>query len=183
MRHTNWNKNIHAHLKHKGVAFKENASVYVLIITVLHSHSQAFTNGMQHVPSQAAAQESIFIQKLMTCCSLWLISKPLFMFIMHILMQNNEQKDAHSPHSASCKALLINTSQCKHGKPAGLPVPHLSESTAQTNAESQCGNDSPRMLMLEVIKNPERQVDALARMRVATRSLSSAPCSSVKESV
>lgn len=56
--------------------------------------------------------------------------------------------------------LLINTSQCKQDEPAAIPVAHLSESPAETNAESRRMHVNPRMLMLEV--NPNWQEDKFA---------------------
>lgn len=73
-------------------------------------------------------------------------------------------------------ALLINTSRCKQGKPAALPVAHLSESPAQTNAESRRRHVNPPMLMLQVAEiHNDKQTSLLARWRAVIFSLSTAP--------
>lgn len=60
-------------------------------------------------------------------------------------------------------ALLIDRSQCKQGELAVLPIAHLSESPAQTNAESRRRHVSPCMLMLEVAKiQNDKQTSLLA---------------------
>lgn len=121
---------------------------------------------------------------------------PLFLFLIHTYIHRHTHNVNIQPvcrsspesdptgrltqHSAppAKPALLIDRSQCKQGEPAVLPIAHLSESPAQTNAESRRRHVNPRMLMLEVAKiQNDKRTSLLAVCRAVIQSLSSAPCS------
>ena len=142
--------------------------------TQTHNHAQMFINDVQDIP--AAVNQPLR--------NLLYVKKPwqLFSSISHTHTHTYTWKETHrisifslfedsllsriwqaaslSIQPPAKPGLLINTSQCKQDKPAALPVAHLSESPAETNAESRRMHVNPRMLMLEV--NPNWQRDKFA---------------------
>ena len=142
--------------------------------TQTHNHAQMFINDVQDIP--AAVNQPLR--------NLLYVKKPwqLFSSISHTHTHTYTWKETHrisifslfedpllsriwqaaslSIQPPAKPGLLINTSQCKQDKPAALPVAHLSESPAETNAESRRMHVNPHMLMLEV--NPNWQRDKFA---------------------